>query len=143
MGAWAGGVAQLKIGRESLRDQQRANADLTRRMEGSQRAYEGQRPANSLARRYALQNMLGMYGPANEMLGEMTGGRYSLDLQQPTQRWPDMAAALQQTQPINPNQGALQAPAPGAPRPAAPGWSGVGASAPLVNDPSFLLRGKR
>lgn len=100
MGAWAGGAAQLKLGKEGLKDQRRANRDLTRRMESSQAAYEALRPANSLARQYAAQNLLGMYGPANEMLGEMTGGRYSLDLEQPTQRWPDMRAAMQQTQPI-------------------------------------------
>lgn len=124
MGAWAGGVAQLKLGKEALKDQRRANADLTRRMEGSQRAYEAQRPANSLARQYALQNMLSMYGPANEMLGEMTGGRYSLDLQQPTRRWPDMAAALQQTQPVAPPP-ATSIGAPTQPR-QAPGWGATG-----------------
>lgn len=133
MGAWAGGVAQLKLGREAQRDTERANRDLTRRMEASRREYEALRPANSLSRQHALQNMLSLYGPANEMLGEMTGGRFALDLQQPTRRWPDMAASQQQTQPVP------QAPPPLATsiqKPTqplqAPGWGGVGGTADIA-----------
>lgn len=109
----------------------RANKDLTRRMEASRQEYLAQRPANSLARQHAAQNLVGLYEPANAMLGEMMGrgpGNGPMNLQQVTQRWPDMMSALQQTQ---------QGPAPRAPgmpidRPpqgGAPGWGGVGRQA--------------
>lgn len=118
-------------GKKDRQAEQKANRDLTRRMEASKREYEALRPANSLARRHAAQNMVGLYEPANAMLGEMMGrgpGQGPINLQQITQRWPDMLAAQQQTTP-----GAQVAPGKigAAPPAGAPGWgAAAGTMAP-------------
>jgi hypothetical protein len=120
------GAIQGKKDREA---EAKANRDLTRRMEASGREYAAMRPANSLARRYAAQNIVGLYEPANAMLGEMMGrgpGNGPINLQQATQRWPDMIAARQQSTPMPTGTVANGPITPQvAPQTAAGGWGGV------------------
>jgi hypothetical protein len=74
----SGGLA-YKNNRDAQKDQRKANADLTRRMEVEQANYQAYRPEAQRQRAAALQARLGLLQPANGMLSEMTGGRYALD----------------------------------------------------------------
>lgn len=61
--------------------------------------YAQQRPFRSAASQEALRNQLGLFSPANEMMREMSGGRYALDLNAPVERYPspyNMQLAAQQ-----------------------------------------------
>lgn len=76
-----------------------ANARLAEAMGLAGQQYQEQRPFQSAARQEALRNQLGLYGPANEMMREMSGGRYALDLNAPVERFPspyNMQLAAQQ-----------------------------------------------
>lgn len=80
MGAWAGGVAQGVTAKNAAKDQRKANAELTRRMEIARQAYMQRRPQVASQKFDALQQQLGMFNPAIGMIGEMTGGKYQPSL---------------------------------------------------------------
>lgn len=74
----------------------KANRELTGRMYKSQLEYEARRPQQAADRMAALRQQMGIYNPANNMVGEMTGGRYKLDLNAPTQNPLGMKPTLAQ-----------------------------------------------
>lgn len=128
MGAIEGAGIQAIMAKRDREANEKANRDLTRRMEASRRDYEALRPANSLARRHAAQNIVGLYEPANAMLGEMMGrgpGNGPINLQQATQRWPDMIAAQQQSAPMPAGTVANGPVTPQTAPQSAPGWGAV------------------
>lgn len=84
------GITQGVQAKNAAKDLARANNELTRRMSASQREYEARRPQQAADRFRALNQQLGVYNPANSMVGEMTGGRYSLDLKAPGQNFLSM-----------------------------------------------------
>lgn len=104
---WAGipGFSWIKdIKAQQANDKERksvnaANARLAEALGAASEQYAAQRPVQSAARQEALRNVLGLYGPANEMMREMSGGKYAMDLNAPAQRFPspyDMQLASEQ-----------------------------------------------
>lgn len=82
MGAWIPGVIQGAQAKNAQKDLKRANAELTGKMSLSQQEYEARRPQVAAQRMAALRSQLGSYNPMNNMVNEMSGGRYSMDLDQ-------------------------------------------------------------
>lgn len=66
-----------------------ANARLAEALGLASKEYGAQRPVQAASRQAALRNMLGLYNPANDMMREMTGGQYGLDLNAPADRFPN------------------------------------------------------
>ena len=116
---WAKDMASNRSAQEEQKRVEEANKRLAEALGLASQQYQEQRPVNSAARQEALRNMLGMYGPANEMMREMSGGKYALDLNAPAQRFPspyNMQLAAQQA------KGARKI---GPPTGGAPGWGGL------------------
>lgn len=97
MGAWIPGVIQGAQAKNAQRDLKRANADLTGNMYRAGMEYEQRRPQAAAEKMAVLRKQMGLYAPQNAMMGEMTGGKYSLNLdpigQSPLQMKPTQAQA--------------------------------------------------
>lgn len=78
MGMVQGGL-QYASADNAAKDLHRATSRLTDRMRASQRHYQERRPQAAAQRQTALRSQLGLYSPMNQMLGDMSGGRYSID----------------------------------------------------------------
>lgn len=90
------GITQGVQTSHAAKDLARANNELTRRMSLAGKEYENRRPQMAADRMKALRQQLGVYNPANSMVSEMTGGRYSLDLNAPGQSPLGMKPTLEQ-----------------------------------------------
>jgi hypothetical protein len=75
----AGGLA-YKNSKEALKAQKEAAKDLTARMGTSKADYQARRPEAQQERERSLATQLGLLGPSNSLVNEMSGGKYSLDL---------------------------------------------------------------
>lgn len=104
-----------------------ANRQLMEAMAAASGAYGQRRGDMASMQGEAARNIIGMYQPANEMMREMTGGMYGMDLDMLQRRMPNFAMAGAAGQ-GNPQGGTIQRPASGA-APAAPGWGSVGGTA--------------
>ena len=82
------GITQGVTAKNAAKDQARANNELTRRMEVARQAYQQRRPQVVQERQAALQNQLGLYNPVAAMMGEMTGGKYSPNIQDLAKNFP-------------------------------------------------------
>jgi hypothetical protein len=83
-----GGIAQGVATKRSNDATKKANDSLTGRMDQSQDAYAFLRPQAAQSAQNIAQRVAGMNQPANRMLGEMTGGRYMMDLDAATAQSP-------------------------------------------------------
>lgn len=75
----SGGLA-YKNSKEALKAQKQAAKELTANMNVARGDYLGRRPEAQAERQRALQAQLGLLGPANSLVNEMSGGKYSLNL---------------------------------------------------------------
>lgn len=75
-----GAIGQSVVGAQSRKDSEAANRDLTRRMEAARQDYRQRRPEYYNQQLGAMQRIAQIYGPANQMMSEMSGGMYSPDL---------------------------------------------------------------
>lgn len=99
-----GGVAQGVATAKSNKDTKKANYALTGRMEQSRNAYAFLRPQAAQSSQNIAQRVAGMNQPANRMLGEMTGGKYMMDLDAATASSPLVMKAAPNAFSSDPNQ---------------------------------------
>lgn len=96
---WLKDRQATKSSKEEQKRVNEANRRLAEALGLAGQQYLEQRPFQSAARQEALRNQLGLYGAPNEMMREMSGGRYALDLNAPVDRYPspyNMQLAAQQ-----------------------------------------------
>ncbi len=89
----SGGLA-YKNSKEALKAQKEAAKDLTANMNVARGDYLARRPVAQLERERALRAQLGLLQPANSLVNEMSGGKYSLNL------GPELARSPVNTQPL-------------------------------------------
>lgn len=120
-----------------------ANERLAQALGLAGQQYAEQRPFRSAASQEALRNQLGLFGPANEMMREMSGGRYALDLNAPVDRYPspyNMQLAAQQAANPPPMSQIDRQALLGNPQ-AAQGWGAVAGAAPAMSRTEAQARG--
>lgn len=125
--SWVKDIKAAKANEKERKNVSAANARLAEALGIASEQYAAQRPIQAASRQEALRNVLGLYGPANEMMREMSGGKYAMDLNAPAQRFPNpynMQLAAQQQAYANRPQLMGDQPV----TQAAPGWGEVGVS---------------